>query len=200
MKILTWAWRVPVVCPLRGLLAWSNREWCKMGWTNHQLERRLTCPALTMEKVPGGPCSDCMRMPPWVGKVSTSPEPERASKCCWDSHSAWEGFRGSCGHWCPCAWEQDAMGRYRTELNELPPQWHQGNLAGPSHDRGLWKTATLPQDWGSCCLPLDQEPESHQKCQCWCGRGKKFLSLHRHLGQIWQIISFFSYVLGLLLF
>lgn len=87
------------------------------------------------------------------------------------------------GRWCDVVLQNWA--------NELPPWRHWGNLTGLSYDRGLWMAAALPWDWGSCCLSLDREPESHQKCQCWGGKGKKLLSLHWHLGQISQIIRLF---------
>lgn len=83
--------------------------------TNHQQERRWTSPALKVEKVLVGPCLDYMRMSPLVGKVSTSPDLTGRGNAA-ESLSAWEDFRDSHGHWCPCAWEHDVVWLNITEL------------------------------------------------------------------------------------
>lgn len=120
--------------------------------TNHQQERRWTSPALKVEKVLVGPCLDYMRMSPLVGKVSTSPDLTGRGNAA-ESLSAWENFRDSHGHWCPCAWEHDVVWLNITELpNSLLNHTRETLLVQAMHRRqvlpalgpGAWIT---PEVW-----------------------------------------------------
>lgn len=104
--------------------------------------------------------------------------------------SAWEGFRDSHGCWCPCAWEHDVMWHCRTELTKYFPD--------DTGETSQVQAVTEDCDGSSCCLPLDQEPVSHQKCRRGKEEARNSWALTDILGKYNELWGF-SCVLGLLL-